>query len=307
MNYAIEQMKGVIPALITCFDEWEHVDEKRQRAVVRHLIEQGVHGLYVTGSTGETFLMTNEERKRVVETVIDEAAGRVPVIVHVGAIGTKLSVDLAQHAFRSGADALSSVPPFYWRFRPENIYQYYKRITESTPLPMIVYNIALAGEMSYDLLRRLAEIKGVRGIKYTGQAHFDILRMKSEMGSGFVVFSGADEMAMSGLAHGADGLIGSFYNLMPEVFLGMYEACLAGDLARAKELQRQANEVIFFTLQHEFFSVLKMAFAWMGVDAGFCREPFLKYNKEEELRLKQEFQRLKAEKGIQDVHFLNAL
>lgn len=306
-NYAIEGIKGVIPALITCFDENEEFDGRRMRAVVAHLLSKGVNGLYLTGSTGETFLMTPEERKKVVETVIDEVAGRVPVIVHVGAIGTRLSIDLARHAYEAGADAVSSVPPFYWRFNDDSIFNYYKDITEATPLPMIIYNIALAGVMGIDTIFRLASIRGVVGMKYTGTAHHEIMRIKNGMGRDFHIYSGADEMALSGLLFGACGVIGSFYNIIPELFTGIYDAILKGDMRAAQEKQAAANEIILLSLKYDYFSVMKRVLAWMGIDAGYCRRPFANLSEELELTLKEEFRRLKAEKNITGVEFLELL
>lgn len=115
-KFDIKAFKGVIPAVLTVFDKEENIDEVGMRQLVSFLIDKGVNGLYLTGSTGEGFTMTSEERKKVVEIVIDETAGRVPVVVHVGAIGTKISIDLAKHAESVGADGISSVPPFYWKF-----------------------------------------------------------------------------------------------------------------------------------------------------------------------------------------------
>ena len=120
-KFDIKDFKGVVPTVLTPFDKNEEIDEKGIRQLVSYLIEKGVNGLYLTGSTGEGFTMSNEERKKVVEIVMDENKGRVPVVVHVGAIGTKLSIDLAKHAEEVGADGISSVPPFYWKFNENQI------------------------------------------------------------------------------------------------------------------------------------------------------------------------------------------
>ena len=146
-RFEMNQIKGVIPAMMTFFDREENVDTECTRRMVEFMLEHGADGFYLTGSTGECFTMTVEERNLVVDTVIDQVKGRVPVVVHVGDIGTKKSIELAEHAYRAGADAISSVPPFYWKFRAGDIYNYYRDISESTPLPMVVYNIQLAGLM----------------------------------------------------------------------------------------------------------------------------------------------------------------
>lgn len=306
--FKLSEITGVIPALVTPFDENENLDDDRMRSVVEFLIGRGVHGLYVTGSTGEAFMMNPEERKHALEVVIEQVKGRIPVIAHIGAISTRLSIDLAQHAEKAGADALSSVPPFYWGFSPDQLVSYYTDITNATNLPMIAYNVPLAGLFGFDTIKRLAAIKGVDGIKYTAASHSEIMRIKAEIGKDFVVYSGADEMAMSGLSFGADGIIGSFYNVIPEVFLALDAAVKAGDLAGAKALQETANAVIYFTLGRNPHAAMKRAMAWQGADAGYCRKPFVNfYDAESEAKLKEEFRGLKRDLGLTGVHFLDAL
>jgi len=306
-KFDVQEMKGVIPALMTVFAEDETIDESGMRELVDHLINKGVNGLYLTGSTGEGFLMSMEERKKVVEIVIDEADNRVPIMVHVGTIGTKNSIKLAEHAYEKGADAVSSVPPFYWNFDEEHIYNYYKDIAEATPLPMIVYNIKLAGTIAYDSIKKLAAIENVKGIKYTATSHFEIASIKDELGEDFLVYSGADEMASSGLFNGADGLIGSFYNLMPELFMDIYEAVNNNDLKTARIKQQNAVRIIKYSVQYDFYSLMRLALGWLGVNAGYSRRPFKNYGAEKEAEFKAEFKKLKDKYQIEGIDFLDAI
>lgn len=306
-RHDIAAIKGVIPAMVTPFGRDGALDETRLRAVARALVARGVDGLYLTGSTGEGFLMSPEERRQVVAAVTEEVAGKIPVIVHVGAISVYHSVALAQHAQSCGVDAISSVPPIYWPFSADRIFGYYRDITASTDLPMIAYNISLAGAMGFDLIQRLASIRGVRGVKYTAPTHFEIMRMKAEIGQDFIVYSGADEMAMSGLAFGADGLIGSFYNIVPEIFQQITAAMQAGDVARATALQKRANALIFFTLRQYPMSAVKRIMAWQGADAGWCRAPFDNYDEAGEAALKQAYRAFAAENDVTDMPGLDAL
>ena len=184
----LSSIGGVIPAMLTCFDGNGDFDSKAQRALTDFLIDSGVGALYLTGSTGEAFLMEEKVRKEVVETVIDEAEGRVPVIVHVGDIGTKKTMDYARHADASGAAAISSVPPFYWKFKKDEIVSYYRDVSESVSIPMIVYNIALAGLVDFNTIKELAALENVKGIKYTATTHNEILRIKDEIGEDFTDF-----------------------------------------------------------------------------------------------------------------------
>ena len=129
----------------------------------------------------------------------------------------------------------------------KQIFDYYNDIASSTDLPLIVYNIDNAGLMGFDMLKKLSSINNVVGAKYTATTHFDIMRIKKEIGNNFSVYSGTAEMAMSGLLSGADGLIGSFYYLMPETFLSIVKALENNDVQKAKSLQEKANVVIFFS------------------------------------------------------------
>lgn len=308
MEFKIQDFKGVIPALLTVFDKDENIDEAGMRQLVSFLIDKGVDGLYLTGSTGEGFTMTGEERKKVVEIVMDETTGRVPVVVHVGAIGTKISIDLAIHAKAIGATGISSVPPFYWRFNGEQIIGYYKDIAEAVDIPMIVYNVPLAGLLGMNVIKRLAQLPNVAGIKYTALSQYEITQIKDEVGSDFLVYSGADEMAMNGIISGADGIIGSFYNMMPELFINIYNAVQAKEMDKAANLQQQAVEIIMLALSYpSFYAVMKTILRWMGIEAGYCRRPFSNVTPEEEAQLKVVYKALKEKYNIQGVDFLDKL
>lgn len=297
-KFDITEIKGVIPAMITCFDENENVDVKRTEALTNYLIDKGIDGLYLTGSTGEGFLMTNEERKLVVETVCKVNKGRVPIIVHVGDIGTKKSIDLAKHARDCGADAISSVPPFYYKFNEEDIFNYYKDISDSVDLPMIVYNISLAGLMGKNLVKRLATCKNVKGLKFTSREHDDMCSLKRELGKDFMIYSGCDEMAISGLLHKADGIIGSFYNMMPETFIKINELAKQNKYQEAFEVQENATRLIHYFVQWDFFPIMRECLRNIGaVDAGYSRRPFAQPSKEVMDKVYAWCDALKKEKG----------
>lgn len=307
-KFDIKDFKGVIPAVLTAFDKNEEIDEVGMRQLVSYLIGKGVNGLYLTGSTGEGFTMNSEERKRVVEIVMDENDGRVPIVVHVGAIGTKLSIELAKHAEEVGADGISSVPPFYWKFNEDQIVKYYTEIAESCSIPMIVYNVPLVGLLGMSAIKRLAKVENVKGIKYTALSHYEITQIKDEVGEDFLVYSGADEMAMSGLLAGADGIIGSFYNIMPELFININNAVNNKDMDEAKRLQKQAVEIIMYSLQlPSFYAGMKAVLRWRGINAGYCRSPFQNLTEQEELDFKKGYKKLKETYNITGIDFLDEL
>ncbi|MFV0379462.1 MAG: N-acetylneuraminate lyase [Anaerorhabdus sp.] len=307
-KFDIKDFKGVIPAMVTPFDENENIDEKGLKELVDYLIDKGVHGLYLTGSTGEGFLMDLEERKRVVEIVIEKTNGRVPIVVHVGAISTKLSIELAKHAQEKGADGISSVPPFYYRFNESQIINYYKDISESVDIPMIVYNVPLVGLMGLETIKKLSKIEQVKGVKFTALAHYEITQIKDEIGSDFLVYSGADEMAMSGLLNGADGIIGSFYNIIPEVFLDIYQSVLNNDIEKAKEVQTTAVRIIMHCLSYpSFYAVMKYILRLENVSGGYCRRPFENLSNKQEKEVINGLRALKLKYNIKGVNFLDKL
>ena len=292
-KFAMTDIKGVIPAMLSFFDQEENLDLSCTERMVDFMIDHGADGFYLTGSTGACFTMNAEERNAVVKTVIQKVNGRVPVIVHVGDSGTKKSIELAKYAYEAGADAISSVPPFYWKFSKEDIYRYYKDIAEATPLPMVVYNIQLAGLMDMDLILRLTDLPHVQGLKYTARSHDEMGYLKEKLGKDFMIYSGCDEMAFSGLCAGADGIIGSFYNLFPDLYKKILKKVQESDIQGGMKLQKIADEVIFSALKYDFPSVLHGMMQWRGLEAGYSRRPFYTYKVEELSALKEEMKKIK--------------
>lgn len=306
-NFKHTEIKGVIPALITPFDENENFDEVRMRKIVNWLIDEKVDGFYLIGSTGEGFLMTPEERKKVVEVVVDEVNGRVPVIVHVGAISTKISIDLSKHAESVGADAISSVPPFYWRFDENHIFKYYEDIASSVSIPMIIYNVPLTGLLGFDFIVRLSTIPNVKGVKYTAYTHQNIYKIKDACGDDFLVFSGADEMAVSGLFNGADGIVGSFYSMLPDLFVRLYDNIKNDKFDEAQHLQQCAVAIIDASLKYDYYSVIKEGMKLIGIDAGYVRAPFINVTPEQMESVKKEFRSIREKYKSDDILVLKSV
>lgn len=307
-NFPPSKMKGVLPAMLSVFGEDERVDVARTENLVEFLLARGVDGLYLTGSTGEAFLLTHDERALIVKTVVDKVAGRVPVIVHVGDIGTKKSIMLATQAEQAGADAVSAVPPFYFPFDDEAIVRYYRDLAGATDLPFFIYNIPLAKMMGAELIFRLAELPNVAGMKYTGMNHAEMGHIKRTLGDDFVMFSGADEMACSGLSVGADGIIGSFYNVMPETFIRIYQNMRAGQGVEAARLQAIATDVILAVAKYNLQPVLRNILRWQGCEAGVPCRPFRGYGEDELAPLKAALRTLRDRHGVTDeVEFLKHL
>lgn len=286
MSRDILDFKGVIPAVLSVFDQNENLDEQGTREFIRHLLSYDIGGLYVTGSTGETFLMSSEERMRQLEITMEEVGDKVPVVVHVGAMSTKASIELAKHAEKLGAAGVSSVPPFYFKYNQDQIFNYYKDVAEATSLPMIVYNIPLAGMMTVDQIIRLSEIENVKGVKYTGTALYEVMQIKDSCKPGFLVYGGCDELGSSNISLGVDGVIGSFYNVIPDLYCKIWAAVKASDIPAATALQRKAVHVIFAGIRSgSMMACMKVWLRGAGIPAGWSRRPFSNFSEEEEKKL----------------------
>lgn len=307
-KFQSNDLNGVMPAMITSFNKDESINKEGLRNIINHSINEKVNGLYVTGSTGETFLMSSEEKKKVIDIIVEEVNGRVPVIAHIGSIGTKITTDLAEYATKAGVDGLSALPPFYYNFTNEEIFNYYSDIAKSSDLPIIIYNIERANLMDIDTLKKLAAIENIKGVKYTAATHFNFEVIKKEIGNYFKIYNGMDQMAISGLISGADGLIGSFYNLMPEIFVQIFENIKNGNIAEAKKLQIKANVIILYAVKKSGYSFIKMALNWMGIDSGYVRKPFTSFvDKDIEKEIKKDLKVLCSEYDLSGIKFLETL
>ena len=299
MSRDIKDFKGVIPAVISVFHKDEELDEQGTREFIRYLMSMDIGGLYVTGSTGETWMMTAEERMRQVEIVMEEVGDKVPVVVHVGAMSTREAIKLAKHAEQFGAAGVSSVPPFYFKYNADQIFNYYKDVAEATSLPMIVYNIPLAGMMTVDQIIRLSTIENVKGVKYTGTALFEVMQIKDGCKEGFQVYGGCDELGSSNIAIGVDGIIGSFYNVIADHYIKIWNAVKASDVALATKLQRQAVHVIFAGINSgSMMACMKVWLRAAGLPGGWSRRPFSNFSEEEEKALVAKLVAIDEEDGI---------
>ena len=307
-KFESNNLNGVMPAMITSFNKDESINKEGLRNIINHSINEKVNGLYVTGSTGETFLMSPEEKKKVIDIIVEEVNGRVPVVAHIGSIGTKITTDLAEYATKAGVDGLSALPPFYYNFTNEEIFNYYSDIAKSSDLPIIIYNIERANLMDINTLKKLAAIENIKGVKYTAATHFNFEVIKKEIGNYFKIYNGMDQMAISGLISGADGLIGSFYNLMPEIFVQIFENIKTGNIVEAKKLQIKANVIILYAVKKSGYSFIKMALNWMGIDSGYVRKPFTSFvDKDIEKEIKKDLKVLCSEYDLSGIKFLETL
>ncbi len=276
MKFNKDDLKGIFIAFYACFDKDNNISEEATKKLARFYAEKGVKGLYVGGSSGEGFLLTVEERKKMLEAVMAEVGSELKIIVHVGAAATKDSVELSKHAEKVGAHALSAVPNVYYKIPERSIELHWKNIMDSADLPFIIYNIpqTTGYDLSTNLLKKMLSYPKVVGIKNSSMATYDIQRFKALGGEDLLVFNGPDEQFISGRIMGADAGIGGTYGVMPELFLKAEEHFSNGDIKKAQEVQFTINEIIGELLSFpSLYGAAKEILKLRGIDIGTTRLP----------------------------------
>lgn len=276
------RFKGIFPALLTPFDEKGRINRDSVRKLVDYCLDQGVDGFYVGGSTGEAFLLTLEERKKLIEAALEAIAGRKTVICQVGTVGTAMAIELAKWAEAKGADAISAVAPFYYPFTKDQIINHYMDITDSVSIPMIVYNIpGLSGvNLTEDDFKRLYKHERIIGVKHTHHNLYEMERIKS-IDPERLIFFGFDEVTLAGISMGADGAIGSTFNLMAGEYIRLKDLFMEGKHAESLEIQKKINEIISVFLPLGIFAALKYALSSRkGIPMGDVRAPFTPLDEE---------------------------
>ena len=285
----MKQLRGIFPATVTPFDKSGAFDPAAMRKIVRHQLKAGVHGFYLCGGTGEGLLLKREEHREVVETVIDEAGGKVPVISHVGAFQTDDTLARAEDARNAGVAAMSALPPAYF-YKPDEkaLVQYYRRLAEAAVLPLLIYNIpARTGvTMTPELYGELLDIENIIGMKDSTGDLFSIGRFVAQRPEA-TVFNGEDTVLLGGLLAGACGGIGMTYNLMPYWFVRLWDAVQAGNMKEAAGWQEKINKSVFVLLGFEGMAATKQTMAWMGLECGVPRTPLRALEDDEKDQLRK--------------------
>jgi 4-hydroxy-tetrahydrodipicolinate synthase len=233
-----DRFRGSFTALVTPFKDGAP-DEAAFRAHVAWQIAEGTQGLVPVGTTGESPTLSHAEHKRIVEWCIDEAGGRVPVIAGAGSNNTAEAIDLAVHAEKAGADGLLVVTPYYNRPTQEGLFQHFKAINDAVSIPIFIYNIPPRSvvDMSNETMARLFALPHIAGVKDATGNVARVSQQRAIVGRDFIQLSGEDMTALAYNAAGGVGCISVVSNVAPRLCAELQNACLAGDYARALEIQ----------------------------------------------------------------------
>lgn len=281
-----EKFKGIFPALLTPFDKNNKVNKKVLEEIIEYNLNKGVEGFYVGGSTAEAFLLTEDERVEVMKIVSEATKGRATLIAHIGCISTAQAIELAKKAKEFGYDAISSVSPFYYKFSFAEIKKYYFDIVEAVDLPMFIYNFpAFSGvTLTADNISEFLQDDRFLGVKHTSNDYFAMEQFKTAFPDK-IVYNGFDEMFMSGLAMGADGAIGSTFNVMAEKFIKIRQLFKENKVEEAREIQKEANIIIRALCKVGVMQGEKALMDALGFDMGPARAPFLPLTEEQKKEL----------------------
>ena len=277
---------GVMPALITPLTDEGKLNRDVLERLIEDLIAQGADGFYIGGATGEGIILDADVHKELTTESIKISNGRVPSIVHIARMNYNEMVDLAVHAEKAGADAISAIPPLFYQYDHEAIYRYYEGLSNAINIPIMIYNNPNTGvHFSAEQVAELYNIKNETAIKWTNYEFYQVMRILDLTNDEFNVISGPDEMLLCGLAAGADGCIGTTYNfLMPEV-RAVYDAFRAGDIEGARKAQTVVSTIVDELIKYNVVLATKVILEAKGYDVNHPLYPMHDYTPEQKAEM----------------------
>jgi 4-hydroxy-tetrahydrodipicolinate synthase len=268
---------GCGTALVTPFTSGGALDEEGVRRLARRQIDAGIHFLVPCGTTGETPTLTPDERRRVVEIVVAEAKGRVPVLAGAGGYNTHEVIEAAQQMARAGADGILSVAPYYNKPTPEGLFQHYKAIADAVPLPIIVYNVPGRTGVNVDVatIVRLSEVANIAGVKEASGNVTQMCEICRAVPDDFLVLSGDDALTLPVMSVGGHGIVSVVSNEVPAEMSRMVELAGTGDFAGARRLHRELMPLMQINFIESSPIPVKAAMAMMGLLDEVYRLPMV--------------------------------
>jgi len=267
-------LHGVFPALVTPFDKDENLNEEALRNLIRYLMPY-VDGFVPVGTTGEFVYLSPEERRQVLDIVIDEVKGQKIIIAGAGAASTKQAISFAEAAKEAGADACLVVTPYFLHPSDKGIYQHFYEIAKAVDIPIILYNIpqTVGAYLPRRVVEDLADIPNIVGLKDSSGNLAYMMEILEYCGDRIDVLVGHDEIVVGALAAGASGMILASANVYPEVWQEVYKAVGEGDLERAREFQRRVQKLSRIFVRYGGTVAVKAALNMMGLNVGRPRRP----------------------------------
>ncbi len=281
--------RGLATALVTPFNESEEVDYETLKNLVEWQIQNGVDAIVPVGTTGESATLTEEEHYRVIETVIQQANGRITIIAGAGSNSTKKSIEHAKHAKELGADAILSITPYYNKPTQQGLYAHFAEIANAVDIPIIMYNVPgrTGVNMTAETTLKIAEeIPNVVGIKESSGNLVQVMEIIRNRPDGFKVYSGDDSFAFPIILAGGDGVISVASNEVPDLMKQLVSACLNGELEKARELHYKLLPLMEANFIETNPIPVKSAMAMLGLIKEVYRLPLVKMSEKNKEKLR---------------------
>lgn len=271
---------GIMPALITPLNADETINLDTLKKQIAYLSSKNADGFYVAGATGEGLALKTENRAILAEEAV-KAAGDKPCILQVASTDYADAIWLAKHAESVGAAAISATPPLFFSYDADDVYNYYKGLANAVHIPLMIYfNPAAGFNVNADFAARAFEVDNITAIKWTSSNYYEMMRLKDLTNGEMNIINGPDEMLLMGLCAGADGGIGSTYNLFMDGIRGVYDAFRAGEVDRARDEQYRTNRLITVLLKYKLIPAIKAVLMQLGYDVGYATFPMHRYTNE---------------------------
>jgi 4-hydroxy-tetrahydrodipicolinate synthase len=298
-------LRGIIPPMVTPLCDRDTLDVDGAERLVEHILAGGVHGLFILGTTGEGPSLSYRLRRELVDRVCRQVAGRVPVLVGVTDTSFVESVELARHAAEQGAQAVVLAAPYYFPAAQPELVEYIENIADEMPLPLFLYNMPSHTKLSFepDTVRRAIELDNVVGIKDSSAQMIYVHKLRTLVAarSGFSLLVGPEELLAESVLLGAHGGVNGGANLLPSLYVELYEAASAGKLDRVRLLHAKVmriSQTIYAVGKHgsSFIGGLKCALSCLGICDDFVAEPFQRFGPAERARIEKHLAELAIER-----------
>jgi 4-hydroxy-tetrahydrodipicolinate synthase len=290
----IKKLQGIIPPMITPLINNDTLDVKGTEKLVEHMLAGGVHGLFILGTTGEAPSLSYHLRYQLVELVCKQVAGRIPVLVGITDTSLYESVKLAQHSKACGAFAVVSAPPYYYAPSQQELIEYYQELADALPLPLFLYNMPSHVKVSFEpaTVKTLAQHSNIIGLKDSSavMVYFHTLIQIMKDQPDFALLMGPEELTAEAVMMGGDGGVNGGANMFPKLYVDLYNAAVARDMARVMELQDRVMAIsnsIYKVGRYgsSYLKGVKCTCSLLGLCSDFMAAPYCSFRKEERAKV----------------------
>jgi 4-hydroxy-tetrahydrodipicolinate synthase len=281
------EWKGVFPALLTPFTKEDKLDLDMFEKNLAAQVEAGIHGIIIGGSLGEASTITDKEKEEMVEFSVEYLNGKIPVILNIAESVTSVAIQQAENARKWGADGIMLLPPMRYKTDDRETIQYFKSVSNSTQLPIMIYNNPPDYKIDTrpDMFEELVECKNITALKESSRDVTNLTRMKNRFGDRFKILCGVDTLAMEELCLGADGWVAGLVCAFPKETVAIYNLVKAGKINEATKIYRWFMPLLELDIHPKLVQYIKLAAMQTGIGSEYVRAPRLVLESEERVRV----------------------